>query len=147
MKGKIVLIQFPSDDLFSSKVRPAYCLTNQIGGYQHIIFALITSLNCRYFVRYSTFLKKYDHWFLIAARGGIRSSPSFWAGQNYRVNLLKLADRIKEKTKQTATYAKNRATVSDAFNQSSSLIKPQTSKIICIFNHSIRSFYLWNSSF
>jgi len=43
MKGKIVLIQCHSDDLFSSKVRPAYCLTNQIGGYQHIIFALITS--------------------------------------------------------------------------------------------------------
>jgi len=41
MKGKIVLIQFPFDDLSSSKVRPAYCLTNQIGGYQHIIFALI----------------------------------------------------------------------------------------------------------
>ena len=43
MKGKIVLIQFPFDDLSSSKVRPAYCLTNQIGNYQHIIFALITS--------------------------------------------------------------------------------------------------------
>ncbi|GBL11399.1 hypothetical protein MSj_02903 [Microcystis aeruginosa Sj] len=43
MKGKIVLIQFPFDDLSSSKVRHAYCLTNKIGGYQHIIFALITS--------------------------------------------------------------------------------------------------------
>jgi len=43
MKGKIVLIQFPFDDLSSSKVRPAYCLTNKIGNYQHIIFALITS--------------------------------------------------------------------------------------------------------
>ena len=42
-KNQIVLIQFPFDDLSSSKVRPAYCLTNQIGGYQHIIFALITS--------------------------------------------------------------------------------------------------------
>ena len=40
MKGKIVLIQFPFDDLSSSKVRPAYCLTNTIGAYQHIIFAL-----------------------------------------------------------------------------------------------------------
>jgi mRNA interferase MazF len=37
------LIQFPFDDLSSSKVRPAYCLTNKIGVYQHIIFALITS--------------------------------------------------------------------------------------------------------
>ena len=43
MKGKIVLIQFPFDDLSSSKVRPAYCLTNAIGIYKHIIFALITS--------------------------------------------------------------------------------------------------------
>jgi mRNA interferase MazF len=43
MKGKIVLIQFPFDNLSSSKVRPAYCLTNSIGIYQHIIFALITS--------------------------------------------------------------------------------------------------------
>ena len=43
MKGKIVLIQFPFDDLTSSKVRPAYCLTNKIGGYQHIILSLITS--------------------------------------------------------------------------------------------------------
>ncbi len=43
MKGKIVLIQFPFDDLSSSKVRPAYCLTKAIGSYQHMIFALITS--------------------------------------------------------------------------------------------------------
>ena len=43
MKGKVVLIQFPFDDLSSSKVRPAYCLTNSIGTYQHVIFALITS--------------------------------------------------------------------------------------------------------
>jgi mRNA interferase MazF len=43
MKGKIVLIQFPFDDLSASKVRPAYCLTDTIGDYQHIVFALITS--------------------------------------------------------------------------------------------------------
>lgn len=43
MKGKVVLIQFPFDDLSSTKVRPAYCLTDEIGVYQHIIFALITS--------------------------------------------------------------------------------------------------------
>lgn len=43
MKGKVVLIQFPFDDLSSSKVRPAYCLTGSIGVYQHVIFALITS--------------------------------------------------------------------------------------------------------
>ncbi|MGB3790824.1 MAG: type II toxin-antitoxin system PemK/MazF family toxin [Phormidesmis sp.] len=43
MKGKVVLIQFPFDDLSSSKVRPAYCLTKPIGSYFHVIFALITS--------------------------------------------------------------------------------------------------------
>jgi mRNA interferase MazF len=43
MQGNIVLIKFPFDDLSSNKVRPAYCLTNAIGAYQHIIFALITS--------------------------------------------------------------------------------------------------------
>jgi mRNA interferase MazF len=41
MKGKIVLIQFPFDDLSSSKVRPAYCLTNKIGGYQTQINQLL----------------------------------------------------------------------------------------------------------
>jgi mRNA interferase MazF len=43
MKGNVVLIQFPFDDLSSSKVRPAYCLTQPIGIYRHVIFALITS--------------------------------------------------------------------------------------------------------
>jgi mRNA interferase MazF len=43
MKGNIVLIQFPFDDLSASKVRPAYVLTETIGMYQHMIFALITS--------------------------------------------------------------------------------------------------------
>jgi mRNA interferase MazF len=43
MKGNVTLVQFPFDDLSSSKVRPAYCLTEAMGAYQHIIFALITS--------------------------------------------------------------------------------------------------------
>lgn len=43
MKGKIVLVQFPFDDLSNLKVRPAYCLTNAICDYHHIIFSLITS--------------------------------------------------------------------------------------------------------
>lgn len=48
-KGKIVLIPFPFDDLSSSKVRPALCLTNPIGQYRHIIVAFITSQNPRDF--------------------------------------------------------------------------------------------------
>ncbi|MBW4445489.1 MAG: type II toxin-antitoxin system PemK/MazF family toxin [Spirirestis rafaelensis WJT71-NPBG6] len=43
MKGKVVLVKFPFDDLSSSKVRPAVCLTNPIGSNHHIILALITS--------------------------------------------------------------------------------------------------------
>ncbi len=43
MQGRIVLIQFPFDDLSASKVCPAYCLTGVLGIYQHIVFALITS--------------------------------------------------------------------------------------------------------
>lgn len=43
MKRKIVLIEFPYDDLSSSKIRPAYCLSDPIGEHRHIIFALITS--------------------------------------------------------------------------------------------------------
>ena len=43
MQGIVALIQFPFDDLSSNKVRPAYCLTQEIGNYRHIIFALITS--------------------------------------------------------------------------------------------------------
>ena len=42
-KGKIVLVLFPFYDLSSSKVRPALCLTNPVGQYNHIILALITS--------------------------------------------------------------------------------------------------------
>lgn len=43
MKGKVVLISFPFDDLSSIKVRPAVCLTEPVGTNKHIIFALITS--------------------------------------------------------------------------------------------------------
>jgi mRNA interferase MazF len=43
MKGKVVLVNFPFDDLSSTKVRPAVCLTNPVGANKHIILALITS--------------------------------------------------------------------------------------------------------
>jgi mRNA interferase MazF len=42
-KYKVVLVPFPFDDLSSSKVRPAVCLTNPIGQHRHIILAFITS--------------------------------------------------------------------------------------------------------
>jgi len=42
-KYKVVLVPFPFDDLSSSKVRPAVCLTQSIGPHRHVILAFITS--------------------------------------------------------------------------------------------------------
>ncbi|MBI5529398.1 MAG: type II toxin-antitoxin system PemK/MazF family toxin [Deltaproteobacteria bacterium] len=42
-KGKVVLVSFPFDDLSSSKVRPAVCLTHPLGIHRHVILAFITS--------------------------------------------------------------------------------------------------------
>jgi mRNA interferase MazF len=43
MKGKIVLVPFPFDDLSTSKVRPAVCLTDPVGPHRHVIMAFISS--------------------------------------------------------------------------------------------------------
>lgn len=43
MKYKVVLVPFPFDDLTTTKVRPAVCLTEPIGPHRHIILAFITS--------------------------------------------------------------------------------------------------------
>lgn len=43
IKHKIVLVPFPFDDFSDTKVRPAVCLTNKIGDYQHVIIAFISS--------------------------------------------------------------------------------------------------------
>jgi mRNA interferase MazF len=42
-KYNVVLLPFPFDDLSSSKVRPAVCLTDPIGPHHHVILAFITS--------------------------------------------------------------------------------------------------------
>ncbi|WP_220273353.1 type II toxin-antitoxin system PemK/MazF family toxin [Pontibacter diazotrophicus] len=42
-KGKIVLFPFPFDDFSGTKVRPAVCLTEAIGIYEHVIIAFISS--------------------------------------------------------------------------------------------------------
>jgi mRNA interferase MazF len=42
-KYKVVLVPFPFDDLSSTKVRPAVCLTDPIGPYNHVVLAFITS--------------------------------------------------------------------------------------------------------
>jgi mRNA interferase MazF len=43
IKNSIVLVPFPFDDYSASKVRPAICLTSEIGKHHHIIIAFITS--------------------------------------------------------------------------------------------------------
>jgi mRNA interferase MazF len=43
MRFKIVLVPFPFDDLEANKVRPAVCLTEPIGPYEHLVLAFITS--------------------------------------------------------------------------------------------------------
>ena len=43
IKNAIVLVPFPFDDFSASKVRPALCLTSEIGKYKHIIITLISS--------------------------------------------------------------------------------------------------------
>ena len=43
MKGKVVLVPFPFDDLTTTKVRPAVCLTEPIGSHRHVVLAFITS--------------------------------------------------------------------------------------------------------
>ena len=42
-KHKVVLVRFPFDDLSSTKVRPAVCLTEPIGPHQHLIVAFVSS--------------------------------------------------------------------------------------------------------
>ncbi len=43
IKGKVVLVPFPFDDLSATKVRPAVCLTEAAGAHRHIVLAFITS--------------------------------------------------------------------------------------------------------
>ena len=43
IKGKVVLVPFPFDDLSATKVRPAVCLTETIGAHRHVVLAFITS--------------------------------------------------------------------------------------------------------
>lgn len=43
LRNPVVLVPFPFDDLSSSKVRPAVCLTDEIGEHRHVVVAFITS--------------------------------------------------------------------------------------------------------
>ena len=43
IKSSIVLVPFPFDDFSSAQVRPALCLTSEIGLHGHVIIAFISS--------------------------------------------------------------------------------------------------------
>ena len=43
IKNSVVLVPFPFDDFTEAKVRPALCLTSEIGKFNHVIIAFISS--------------------------------------------------------------------------------------------------------
>lgn len=43
MRYSVVLVPFPFDDLTSTKVWPAVCLTEAVGPHRHVVLAFITS--------------------------------------------------------------------------------------------------------
>jgi len=43
IKNAIVLVPFPFDDFSYTKVRPALCLTSEIGKFNHVIIAFISN--------------------------------------------------------------------------------------------------------
>jgi mRNA interferase MazF len=43
LKHRVVLVPFPFDDLSATKVRPAVCLSDEIGPHRHVVLAFITS--------------------------------------------------------------------------------------------------------
>ena len=43
IRGRVVLVPSPFDDLSATKVRPAVCLTDEIGPHRHVVLAFVTS--------------------------------------------------------------------------------------------------------
>ena len=43
LRSLIVLVLFPFDDFSETKLRPALCLTNEIGNFRHVTIAFISS--------------------------------------------------------------------------------------------------------
>ena len=44
MKGRIVLVPFPFDDLSGVKVRPAVCVTEAVTVHRHVVIAYVSSV-------------------------------------------------------------------------------------------------------
>ncbi|MFN8673042.1 MAG: type II toxin-antitoxin system PemK/MazF family toxin [Candidatus Sericytochromatia bacterium] len=60
IKNQIFLVPFPFDDFSSTKVRPVICLTNELGFYNHIIVAFITSKTNNLDLNLSILIEKND---------------------------------------------------------------------------------------
>ncbi|MFA6401152.1 MAG: type II toxin-antitoxin system PemK/MazF family toxin [Salinivirgaceae bacterium] len=60
IKNTIVLVPFPFDDFSASKVRPALCLTSEIGKNNHIIIAFISSKIPEDLIESDLLLKKHS---------------------------------------------------------------------------------------
>jgi mRNA interferase MazF len=58
IKNSIVLVPFPFDDFSALKVRPALCLTNEIGNFDHVIVAFISSKIPEDLIGSDIFIKK-----------------------------------------------------------------------------------------
>lgn len=43
VKNKVVLLPFPFDDLSTTKLRPAICITDSIGPHEHVVVSFVTS--------------------------------------------------------------------------------------------------------
>ncbi len=43
IRGKVVLVRFPFDDLSRVKVWPAVCLCHPIGPHRHVVVSFLTS--------------------------------------------------------------------------------------------------------
>lgn len=62
-KHKIVLVPFPFDDFSSTKVRPAICLTEPIGKFDHVVIAFISSKIGDEILSTDLLIKKTDDYF------------------------------------------------------------------------------------
>lgn len=60
MRGKIVLLPFPFDDFSAMKVRPALCLSDEIGVHDHVVVAFISSKFPAHQEKYDFILRKED---------------------------------------------------------------------------------------
>ncbi len=63
IKNSIILVPFPFDDFSATKVRPALCLTSEIGKLNHVIIAFISSKMPDDLIYSDVIIKKHsDYW-------------------------------------------------------------------------------------